>query len=285
MTSVTVSTSEEFLLANLEQINAIALGVYRRSGMTPDLAEDFASSVRIRLIENDYALLRRFNAGKGSLESFITTIVKSMIAAESRRTYGKWRPSTAAERWGPIALELEKLLYREGHDLSHTLEMLLAKHPTVTRQELQAIAQQLPPRMGRRQSISLDAVAHSLSDDTDADALVIASERRHLSQRVATIVRQRLERLESADRLLLQLLYGTGTNLQTIARILGSDATRLYPRRDALLRDLRERLLEAGIGATEALDLIGHMSDADDFGLRRSEQPMRESGNKHLAQR
>ena len=80
----------------------------------------------------------------------------------------------------------------------------------------------------------------------------LENERQRLSDRAATIQRSFLDRLPADDRLMLKLLYR---------------------RREKLLHALRAELTAAGITGVEGADLIGHISDASDFGLTDDSHP------------
>src|SRR5207247_4910890 len=76
-------------------------------------AEDFASTVKLRLIEDDYEVLARFE-GRSSLKTYLTVVVNRFYLDYQTQRFGKWRSSAEARRLGPVALRLEVLLYRDG---------------------------------------------------------------------------------------------------------------------------------------------------------------------------
>lgn len=53
-------TFDEFFLANLPHIEKVVAQTCRRCRFRKEEAEDFSSLVMIKLMENDYAVLRKF---------------------------------------------------------------------------------------------------------------------------------------------------------------------------------------------------------------------------------
>src|SRR3954470_19265621 len=54
------NSSEELFRANLALVERVIGGVCRRAGLRDAVAEDFSSTVKLALIENDYAILRGY---------------------------------------------------------------------------------------------------------------------------------------------------------------------------------------------------------------------------------
>src|SRR5687767_3842390 len=90
-------TAEELFRANLPLVDRAIARVARRAGLTGAEAEDFASEAKIALMENDYAVLRRFE-GRSSLATFITVVVTNVLHDLRTEAYGRWRPSAEAQR-------------------------------------------------------------------------------------------------------------------------------------------------------------------------------------------
>ena len=61
---------ETFFLDNLSLIDRVTAFVSRKYGLSGADAEDFASTVRIKLLEDDYAVLRKFE-NKCSLPTYL----------------------------------------------------------------------------------------------------------------------------------------------------------------------------------------------------------------------
>src|SRR5215470_12626759 len=104
--------AEELFRANLALVERVIAGVCRRAGLRDADAEDFASSARLALLEDDYAILRGYE-GRAPLGAFLTVVVQRMLSREWLRLRGRWRPSAEAERGGPAAVMLEKLTVKD----------------------------------------------------------------------------------------------------------------------------------------------------------------------------
>lgn len=240
----------------------------RRRGLGEADADEFASIVKIKLFENDCDIVRRFR-GESKFSSYVNIIIQRTFGDFCAKRQGKWHPSAAATRRGAVALELERMIHREGASLDEAFARLQTLHPGIQINELQAILNSIPPRPRRLTVVSLDAIGVDIPTHCNADILIIDEERRKLSDRVAAVVRTYLDRLDDNDRLLLQAHFESDMQLSQISRILRLPQKPLYRRREQLLRDLRKELRAAGITASEVSDLIGHVAEDADFGLRK----------------
>ena len=106
-------TREQLFLSELALIERVIAWVCARRCLRGAEAEDFGSTVKLRLIENDYEILGRFE-GRSSLKTYMTVVVHRLYLDYQTQRFGKWRPSAEARRLGPVALRLEALLYRDG---------------------------------------------------------------------------------------------------------------------------------------------------------------------------
>src|SRR5689334_20585988 len=96
---------EALLVEQLEWVWSSMARLCRRYRLTPADTEEFASWATLRLVEHDYQILRQFR-GDSSLRTYLV-VVLTMLHHEFRvRQWGRWRPSAAARRRGPVAVEL-----------------------------------------------------------------------------------------------------------------------------------------------------------------------------------
>src|SRR5215472_17913272 len=114
----------ELFLANLQTIEGLVQMVARQQRMTWAEAEEFASIVRLRLIENDYAILRKFRGGS-SLRTYLTVVIARQALDYRDACWGRWRPSRAARRLGRTAVTLERLIVRDGFTLDEAWRAVL----------------------------------------------------------------------------------------------------------------------------------------------------------------
>src|SRR5215218_3468574 len=69
-------TPEQLFLDNLDLIERIAAHACRWSRLRPEDKEDFISWVKLKLIEDDYAVLRRYEKRENAtLRTFLTVVI------------------------------------------------------------------------------------------------------------------------------------------------------------------------------------------------------------------
>jgi RNA polymerase sigma factor (sigma-70 family) len=253
--AVPAGTGEEVFLAHLALIERIAAFVCARHHVPLADAEDFSSHVKLKLIEDDYAILRKFE-GRSSLSTFLTVVVNRLFLDYRISAWGKWRPSAEARRIGEVAVLLEQLTVRDRCSFEDACERMTANHAvTATRQELEAIAARLPPRV--RRQFETDEVLESVATaDRSPDDLALDGERQALADRVSAILDRTLRQLDTQDRLILVLHYKDGRTVADIARMLSLDSKRLYRRMERLERGLRETFDAEGIDGTNVLEML-----------------------------
>jgi RNA polymerase sigma factor for flagellar operon FliA len=231
---------EQLFVTNLPTIESLVQMVARQQRMTWSEGEEFASIVRLRLIENDYAILRKFRGGS-SLRTYLTVVIARQALDYRDACWGRWRPSRAARRLGRTAVMLERLIVRDGLTLEDAWRAL--PDPAMEDAErLRAFAEGLQPRL-RRHYVSIDDLDECHTGvDPDVDNVM----RDH---RVAAALAGALRTLPAADSRLLRLRFSEGLSISTIARTEGLDQASLYRRVAILLRRLRRDLEARGIEA------------------------------------
>ena len=133
--------------SQLPLIEGVIRSLVRRRQMAAAEAEEFASHVRLKLIEGDYHILRQFRE-RSSLGTYLSTVVGHLFQDYRNSQWGKWRPSAQARRAGELAVRLEKLLHRDGVPFQQAVEVLLVtERVAATRAEIDALRAQLPARM------------------------------------------------------------------------------------------------------------------------------------------
>lgn len=261
---------EELFRANLSLVERVIAGVCRRAGLRDHDAEDFASIAKLALIENDYAILRGYE-GRAPLGAFLTVIVRRLLSREWIRLRGRWHPSAEAERAGPAAVLLEKLIVRDGRSVDEAAEIVATVHPSLSRRAIVGLAERLPVRTTRPRLVPLEEGELTFTAPDAADARALEAEARQMSARAARVVRDVLASLPLEDRMLIRFHFGAGLSIADAARMLGVEQRPLYRRVEALLRQLREALMREGVGSAVIEDLISAGGgESLDFGLQEA---------------
>lgn len=235
---------EAAFLANLDWIRRAMAAVCRRHRMDADDADDFASWATLRLIADDYAVLRRFR-GESALRTYLVVVIATLHREYRCRAWGRWRPSAAARRAGPLAVALETLVHRDGHPPRLAVERLRASGRTALADaELAALLARLPRRLPRPVRAGPAALA-DVADPATADDLVTTGERDAERRALRAALRAALDALSAEDRAIVRLRYWRGMSVADVARALSLPQKPLYRRLERSLTTLRRALATA----------------------------------------
>lgn len=251
---VPAPTGEALFLSQLAAIERVISFVSSRHHMPGVEADDFASHVKLKLIEDDYAILRKFQ-GRSSLRTYLTVVIQRLFLDYRISAWGKWRPSAEALRGGEIAVLLERLMTRDGYGFEEACELLETNHQlTVPRASLEVIAGRLPVRT-RRRFESDEALAQVAADQPPTDNVIAERERTAAAGRIAAALKAATAGLDAQDRLIIALRFEDGRSVVEIAKLLRLEQKSLYRRIERLMKELRGRLEAQGVGAS-ALEIF-----------------------------
>jgi RNA polymerase sigma factor (sigma-70 family) len=240
------SQLEALFLAHLPVVERILGALARRHGMTGDDAEEFGAWAKMRLIENDYAILARFR-GESSLATYMAVVLATLQREYRVAEWGRWRPSAAARREGPTAVRLETLTQRDGLTLDQAAELLRTTgETTLSDRELGALSMRFPWRAPLRPVQVGDSRADA-QGPTRADELIEHHEAAAECSAARRALDDALEELPDEDRLVVRLHYMEAMSVADIARGLALPQKPLYKRLDRSLRRLRRALEQAGV--------------------------------------
>ena len=246
---------EALFLQHLEFIDRTARSVARRHGYESEDAHDFCSHVKIKLLEDNYAVFRKYQ-GRSSLTLYLRTVIHRLYIDHEIAQKGKWRPSTTAQRMGPIAVELEQLLYWKHHTLEEAYQILNSKQGIeLERDSLYEIAQKLPRRRGKTsvQYLPLDDMrVPEPAAQRDAPDPETEQKAKHL----ARIVKGFVERLSGADRLMLKMRFQDDFTFEEIARFVKEKKLQVYWRLRRILVALQEELRANSLSKTEVRNIL-----------------------------
>jgi RNA polymerase sigma factor for flagellar operon FliA len=246
---------ERTYVDHAELIEGVLTLICRRHRLVDMEADDFRSIARLKLVDNDYEVLRKFQ-GRSSLRTYLTIVLDRVFLDYRNAQWGKWRPSAEAQRLGPVALRLEQLMARDGFTFDEAVEMLRTQSGArESRDVLYDMASRLPVRMSRKPQ-GEEAIAHIEDPAPSPDTLVQREELRPS----AVIARAALDRAISAlapqERLIIRLRFGNGLGVVDIARTLKLEQRPLYRRLDQILKSLRQQLEAEGVNAQMVASLL-----------------------------
>lgn len=253
---------EAVFLEHLAWIDTVAALAARKYGLRGDDADDFAAWVKLRMVENDYAVFRKFR-GESEPRTFIAVVVTREASAYSRQKRGRWRPSAAAERLGPPAPQLEKLVRRDGYTLAQAGEKLRTEGRT-DRSDLQLarMLAEIPEKPPLRPTEETDQGLDETAGTASADDVVTAAEDAVYRGGVMAALARAMEHMEPEERLIVQMRFGQGATLAHVARTLGLEQKPLYRKIDRLRDTLRGYLQAEGISAEQVRGLLDRGEDA-----------------------
>ncbi|PYQ32202.1 MAG: hypothetical protein DMF56_00060 [Acidobacteria bacterium] len=247
---------ETTFLQQMASMERIAAFIARRSHLTADETAEFAQTVLVKLLENDYQIIRKFE-GRSSFTTYLTTVIMRLFQQWRVEQWGKWRPSAQARALGEKAITLERLLSRDGFSFSEAVTLLTQGHPqSYSVRELEAIYIRLPLRKPRPVLVSDENVLAALSGEDSADERVRAGERELALRSAAAGLDRAIGGFSPEDRLILRLRFWNEAPVPEIARIMRLEPKKIYKRLDRLFKALRRALEDAGIDHAAISELM-----------------------------
>jgi len=246
---------QRLLIDHLDLINRIARTTGRRRRLPASELEEFASEVRSRLTDGDYAVLRKFQ-GRSSLWTYLAVVIERMSLDYCDEKWGRWRPTRTAERLGETAVALERLL-DGGHPLDEAIEIIRSRNGGApSHAELHRIWEQLPSRPLKTEAD--ERAADELPAPDTSDANVDLHERQRDLDRLQSALTDAFAQIAAQDRVLIALRFDQDLSIAEIARVMGSSVPTLHRRLAAAISHLRLALARAGFNAGDVADLVGH---------------------------
>jgi RNA polymerase sigma factor for flagellar operon FliA len=249
--------AEALFFKHLDVINRLAAIMCARHGIRGADAEDLAAWVRIKLMEDDYAVLRRFQ-GRSELRTYLAAVVARYVVSYLRQMKGEWRTSAAAERLGAPAIDLERLVLRDGYTVQQAGEVLrTAGRTTLSDAELARLVAALPSRTPLRpEEPQPSVVLNSAPGRSRADERIVAAESDARRTVLIDALGQALGDLEPEEQLIVMLHFGDGHSVAEVARALHLEQKPLYRRVERLRNRLRAALEGAGLREDEVRNLL-----------------------------
>lgn len=233
----------EFIATHYSTLQQVICSVSRRYRLARDEADELRSIVHLKLIDNNFAVLRKF-ARRSSLATYLTIVIARILLDQRISAWGKWRPSAGAQRQGAVAIRLERLVTRDGLSFDEAATLLQTdRRLAVTRDALEQMrgtftVRQRPRILGQD---VLEALPACAIPTLNPHHLSKADEDLELSQRRA--LARALVALPSNDRQLLRLRYRRGWTIARVAQELQLDPKRTYREFERVHQTLRTMLV------------------------------------------
>jgi RNA polymerase sigma factor for flagellar operon FliA len=238
-----VPTAEELFLENLPLIEEIIAHTCRPSGLRREDAEDFAGFVRLKLIQDDYAVFRKYQ-GRSSMRTYLVTTIKHLALDYKDKIWGKWRPSAEAERLGPVAVALERLLARDGVKFSEACRILRSQGVTLSVNELADLWVKLPPR-SFRQFVGEDQIQLKPSGELDPYERLEQKELFQGLRRAYAALSDSLATLSKEEQILVRMR--SELKVSEIARLRKIDQKPLYRKLEKAYAKLQKEMARRGV--------------------------------------
>lgn len=247
-------TLKQIYEENLDFIDRLAKTTARKHYMSAEDAEDFAQDLHLKLMTNEYAVLRKFQ-GASNLRTYLTTVAAHALQDFQNRRWGKVRPSAAAKDLGPVAVLLERLLDK-GWSFDQACEILWTNHHVpLTRRELEEIWKRLPPRTPRKREGD-GQLAETPSPEPPPQVKIFEDELQQTRVRVRAVLSQALRDLAEEERFIVTLVILKGFKIVTVAKILDTEPKRLYRRVEKIKDRLRGALEREEVRWEQVADLL-----------------------------
>jgi RNA polymerase sigma factor (sigma-70 family) len=257
----------DFFLRHLEVINRAIHASCRRASLRDEEWDDFASHLKLKLIEDDYAVIRKYER-RSSFMAFISVVIQRALLDYRIAQWGKWHASMQARRLGDVGVTIEAILVRDGKTVDEALPALLRRWPELTRDRVREMLDTLPARTLRPRDVSLDEAADAIGATAQSiDEAAFEADRLDLSRRIGAVVRETMNDLDEYSRAIFRLRFQGGMSVADISRTLKIDQKPLYRKIQRVLVAFRERLEEAGITSDAAMEVLVSRNADFDFGF------------------
>ena len=234
--------------ADLDLLDRVARSLARSRKLTPADVDDFAQTVQLRMAERHYDVFALFEA-RASLRTYLTVVVARLLKDWQNHQLGKWRPSAAARRLGPVAVTLDREVNRDGTPVDEATRMV-ASRAGRSEAELTGLMAHLPRRPKRR-IVPLDPLR--VPETAFVDPIVEDLQRRATRQARRALLRA-LAQMCPTDARLFVSRYLKNHTVARLAKAERVDAKVLYRRFDRIRRTLRECVIAQGVSGPDCVE-------------------------------
>ncbi len=243
-----IADPQRAFVDHLPVIERVIAIIVRRHALSSTDADDFGSWARTRIIDSDYAAFRKF-AGRSSMSTYLSVVLGNLFLDYRNSVWGRWRPSVAATRLGPVGVRLEELLHRDGYTLREAIEVLRSAGVEQSDVEIGRMAAKLPLRQSATEVPLevLDGTAH------EADATITEPSS---GDDDFAVLRSAINELPAEDQVLMRMRFWDDISVADISRTLRIDQKPLYRRIEAIETKLRALLTSRGVDRDRARELL-----------------------------
>ena len=247
-------TPEKIFLDNLPLIKEIIRHSSRRT-LRPQDAEDFEIHVECKLMEDDYAVIRKFRGDRGAtLKTFLTTTIKHLFLDYKDHLWGKYHPSAKAKELGDIAVRLETLIVRDRHSFGEACEILRTNQGVeVSVAKLEDLWAQLPHRIPREE-VGEGPLIFKPDQEPQPDQEFEQKELEIKRRRVYMGLGRAVESLSTDDQLFVKMWIKF--SIADIARIQKVEQKPLYRRWEKILKALEKAMKRQGVHREDIKDIL-----------------------------
>ena len=248
-------TTHHLYSEHADTIESVLAYTRRAHRLTADAGDEFSSWARLRLIEDDCAILRKFQ-GLSSFKTFIVTVIQRLFLDWRIKEWGRWRPTTDARRLGPVAIELERMVLRDRLEFDEAAATLVSKGTAQSREECDRVWGELPRRPARQRAS--EGVLEELPAPAPSRDPIALAEQHASAGRASAALAEALPDLTPQEQLIIRLRFQDGFTVARIAALIGEEQKPLYRRIEQILARLRKSMTAAGVTADEVRDLLGN---------------------------
>ncbi len=249
--------AQQLLLEYLPVIDSVTANISRHH-LRADQREEFSSSVRLKLFENDAEILRQ-HTGTGSGAAFLRVVIARLLFDFRCDLWGRWRPSAAARRHGPVGILLDTLLNRDGLGIDQAVETARTNHGVpVSASNLYDICEKLAQRPMRYRPVPEDEARDIASSDPPPDLALVGCERTARRTRILDALAHARGCMSYQEQLILKMRLDDALPVSRIASALRLDQKRLYKTLTRIYAELRETLCARGISSEDVDECLAN---------------------------
>jgi RNA polymerase sigma factor (sigma-70 family) len=257
----------QFFLGHLKLIEEIISYCCRGSHFSREEAEDFGGMVKVKLIENDYAVIREFRQ-RSSPKTYLTTVISNLHKDYRNHLWRKWRASAEGVRLGPVALRLEELLYKEWRSFDEACQILWTNEGVeLSLAQLEDIRRRIPHRSPRKM-VGEEHLQLAPTRESQPYERLREKERQGERRRIYMALQRALDTLDKEDKLLVKMR--TEYSVADIARLWKVEQKPLYRQLTKIYDKLRKELARQGVRRQDVDDILGSLetdySDSQERG-------------------